>query len=147
MVLFGPSGSGKTITLQSVAGLITPDSGRIALNDRVLFDSKSRINIPSRHRGIGYLFQDYALFPHLTVLENVGFGLKKSWQWRLSQAGPGVEIEEFLEIFEIAHLANSFPLIFPEVKSSALHWREHSSASRTSCSWMSLSPLWIRSCV
>ena len=108
VVLFGPSGSGKTMTLQSIAGLMTPDSGRIAFKDRVLFDSESRTDIPSRHRGIGYVFQDYALFPHLTVLENVGFGLKKNWQWRLSRP-VRLEIEEFLEIFEIAHLANSLP--------------------------------------
>lgn len=108
VVLFGPSGSGKTLTLQSIAGLITPDSGKITLNGRVLFDSQSAVNVPSRHRKIGYLFQDYALFPHLTVLENVGFGLKKEWQWRLSR-DDGRRVMEFLEIFEIPQLANGFP--------------------------------------
>jgi molybdate transport system ATP-binding protein len=109
VVLFGPSGSGKTVTMQSIAGLITPDLGRITFKDRVLYDSRSGVNIPARHRGIGYLFQDYALFPHLTVLENVGFGLRKNWQWRLCRK-TRLEVEEFLEIFEIAHLANSLPL-------------------------------------
>ncbi|HQN18196.1 MAG TPA: ATP-binding cassette domain-containing protein [Syntrophobacteraceae bacterium] len=108
VVLFGPSGSGKTLTLQSIAGLITPDSGKITLNGRVLFDSQSAVNVPSRHRKIGYLFQDYALFPHLTVLENVGFGLKKEWQWRLSRDDRR-RVMEFLEIFEIPQLANGFP--------------------------------------
>ncbi len=109
MVLFGPSGSGKTLTLQSVAGLTAPDAGRIALNRRVLFDSKAGINVPSRERGIGYLFQDYALFPHLSVLENVGFGLKKNWQWRLPKEDRR-RVEEMLEVFEITNLKNSFPL-------------------------------------
>jgi molybdate transport system ATP-binding protein len=109
VVLFGPSGSGKTMTLQSIAGLITPDLGRIALKGRVLYDSTSRVNIPARHRGIGYLFQDYALFPHLTVLENVGFGLGRKWPRGLCKQDRR-EIEGFLEIFEIAHLADSLPL-------------------------------------
>ena len=108
VVLFGPSGSGKTLTLQSVAGLVTPDAGRISLNGRVLFDSRRGINVPSRSRGIGYLFQDYALFPHLSVAENVGFAIKKSFRWRLSKQDRR-RVEEFLEIFEISHLAESFP--------------------------------------
>jgi molybdate transport system ATP-binding protein len=108
VVLFGPSGSGKTLTLQSVAGLVTPDAGRIALNGRVLFDSKHGINVPSRSRGIGYLFQDYALFPHLSVAENVGFAIKKSFRWRLSRQDRR-RVEELLDIFEIPHLAESFP--------------------------------------
>jgi len=108
VVLFGPSGAGKTLTLQSVAGLITPDTGRIVLNGRVLFDSKAGINIPSRDRGIGYLFQDYALFPHLSVAENIGFGLKKNRLSRLSKHDRR-RVEEFLEVFEISHLKDSFP--------------------------------------
>ena len=108
VVLFGPSGSGKTLTLQSIAGLVSPDAGKIALNGRVLFDSQNGVDIPSRHRKIGYLFQDYALFPHLTVLENVGFGLKQNWQWRLSLEDRR-QVMEFLELFEIPQLARSFP--------------------------------------
>jgi ABC-type sulfate/molybdate transport systems ATPase subunit len=74
--LLGPSGSGKTMTLRAIAGLDTPDRGRIALNGRVLFDSERRINLPARARRIGLLFQNYALFPHLTVGENIAFGLQ-----------------------------------------------------------------------
>jgi molybdate transport system ATP-binding protein len=107
VVLFGPSGSGKTLTLQSIAGLVTPDAGKISLNGRVLFDSKDKIDIPSRNRGIGCLFQDYALFPHLSVSENVGFGLKKNWGLRLSRQDRR-RIDEILEIFEISNLKNSF---------------------------------------
>ena len=108
VVIFGPSGAGKTLTLQSIAGLLTPDSGRIVLRDSVLFDSKSGINIHPQHRNIGYVFQDYALFPHLTVFENVGFGLRKRWPQPLSRP-QRLKVEEFLEIFEIPQLAKSLP--------------------------------------
>jgi molybdate transport system permease protein len=74
--LLGPSGSGKTMTLRAIAGLETPDRGRIVLHGRVLFDSGERINVPARERHIGLLFQNYALFPHLTVAENIAFGLR-----------------------------------------------------------------------
>lgn len=75
--LLGASGSGKSMTLRCIAGLETPDSGRIVLNGRVLYDSKEGINIPSRKRKVGLLFQNYALFPHMTVEENIRFGLEK----------------------------------------------------------------------
>src|SRR5208282_4034744 len=73
--ILGASGSGKTMTLRVIAGLETPQRGRVVLNGRVLFDSASGVNLPSRRRRIGLVFQNYALFPHLTVAENVAFGL------------------------------------------------------------------------
>ncbi len=75
--LLGSSGSGKTMTLRAIAGLETPDRGRIVLHGRVLFDSDERINVPARARRIGLLFQNFALFPHLTVAENITFGLRR----------------------------------------------------------------------
>jgi len=75
--LLGPSGSGKTMTLRAIAGLETPDHGRIVLHERVLFDSSRGINVPARDRRIGLLFQHYALFPHLTVAQNIAFGLRR----------------------------------------------------------------------
>src|ERR1700675_1001835 len=75
--LLGPSGAGKSMTLRAIAGLETPDSGRIVLHGRVLFDSTRRINVPARERRIGFLFQNYALFPHLTVADNISFGLHR----------------------------------------------------------------------
>ena len=75
--LLGPSGSGKTMTLRAIAGLETPDRGRIVLHGRVLFDSRQGIDVPARDRRIGLLFQNYALFPHLTVAENIAFGLRR----------------------------------------------------------------------
>jgi molybdate transport system permease protein len=73
--LLGPSGSGKSMTLRAIAGLETPDRGRIALDGHALFDSAKQINLPARARRVGLLFQNYALFPHLTVAENIAFGL------------------------------------------------------------------------
>ncbi len=73
--LLGASGCGKSMTLRCVAGIQTPDSGRIVLNDRVLFDSEKKINLPPQQRRVGYLFQQYALFPNMTVAGNIEAGL------------------------------------------------------------------------
>ncbi len=75
--LLGASGAGKSLILRCIAGIETPTSGRIVLNGRILFDSKRRINIPARDRRIGFLCQNYALFPHLSVAQNIAFGLSK----------------------------------------------------------------------
>src|SRR5215813_460306 len=74
-ILFGASGSGKTTTLKAISGIVRPDSGRICINEDVLFDSSAAINVPIRSRGVGFVFQDLALFPHLTSMENVEFGM------------------------------------------------------------------------
>lgn len=74
-ILFGPSGAGKTTLLDCVAGLLTPHEGKIVVRDRVLFDSAGHVDLPPNRRQIGYVLQDLALFPHLTVEENVGYGL------------------------------------------------------------------------
>ncbi len=76
--LLGASGSGKSMILRYIAGIETPDLGKIVLNDRVLFDSENKINIPIRKRKVGFLFQNYALFPNMTVEQNIGFALPKS---------------------------------------------------------------------
>jgi len=75
VALFGASGAGKTLTLQCLAGLARPDRGRIVVNDTVFFDAATGTSIPSRRRRLGYVFQGYALFPHLSVAENVAYGL------------------------------------------------------------------------
>lgn len=75
--IIGPSGSGKSMTLQCIAGLQTPSSGRITLNGRILFDSEQQINLSPQARKIGYVFQNYALFPHLTVEKNIAFGIPR----------------------------------------------------------------------
>jgi ABC-type sulfate/molybdate transport systems ATPase subunit len=73
--ILGPSGAGKSLTLRTIAGLERPDRGRIVLDGRVLFDSTAGIDCPSRDRRVGLLFQNYALFPHLTVAQNIAFGI------------------------------------------------------------------------
>jgi len=74
-ILFGASGAGKTTVFDCIAGLVTPDAGRIAIGDRVLFDTAERVDLPPAKRHIGYVFQDLALFPHITVEQNVEYGL------------------------------------------------------------------------
>jgi len=76
--LLGGSGAGKSMILRCISGIETPNKGRIVLNDRVLFDSEKKINLPIHQRRIGFLFQNYALFPHITVAENIAFGIPKS---------------------------------------------------------------------
>jgi molybdate transport system ATP-binding protein len=73
--LFGPSGAGKTLTLRTIAGLTRPESGRIELDRRILLDTSAGVDLPPRSRRIGYVFQQYALFPHLSVVRNVGYGI------------------------------------------------------------------------
>src|SRR6516164_727957 len=88
--LLGPSGCGKTTTLRCIAGLETPDEGRITVEGRVLFDAKARVSVPVEQRSVGMVFQSYAIWPHMTVAENVSFPFTVSKQRRYSRA----EIEE-----------------------------------------------------
>src|SRR3989442_1835356 len=74
--LFGHSGEGKTLTVQCLAGLIRPDAGRIVVGERVFFDAAANVDLSPQQRRIGYVFQGYALFPHLTVVKNIAFGLR-----------------------------------------------------------------------
>ncbi|OLO39200.1 hypothetical protein BTR23_09095 [Alkalihalophilus pseudofirmus] len=78
--ILGPSGCGKSLTLQCLAGLQVPDKGKIVLHDRTLFDTSNKTAIKTRRRNIGYVFQNYALFPHLTVKENIAFGIKNVYK-------------------------------------------------------------------
>lgn len=107
-VIFGASGSGKSLTIQSIAGLVMPDSGRIAVGGEVFFDRQQGTNLPTRERAMGYLFQDYALFPHLSVRENIAYPLKKTWYLGLLSA-QRQEVEEIIASFELTHLADSLP--------------------------------------
>ena len=103
-VLFGSSGSGKSLTLDSLAGFLRPDHGRIMLNDEILFDASSRVCLPPQRRGIGYVFQNYALFPHMTVEQNLAFGIRRL---------PGLErhrrLHEMMEVFGLTALAARRP--------------------------------------
>jgi ABC-type sulfate/molybdate transport systems ATPase subunit len=103
--VLGASGSGKSMTLRCIAGLETPDRGRIVLNERVLFDSERGINIPCRDRRIGFLFQNYALFPHLTVAQNIAFGIPKG----TSALTVKQQVETQLIAMQLEGLANRYP--------------------------------------
>ena len=107
-VIFGPSGAGKSLTLQALAGLLTPDAGRISFGDDVLFDRAAGIDIPARHRGFGYLFQDYALFPKLNVRQNIAFGLSQGLRNPSAQVDHEA-VERWLRAFELVDVAGQRP--------------------------------------
>ncbi len=100
-ILFGASGAGKTTLLDCIAGLTSPDAGRIAVGNRVFFDCERGLNLAVQRRGVGYVFQDLALFPHLNVEENIGYGLSEPERKRRT--------DEILESFRIAHLRKRKP--------------------------------------
>ena len=102
--LFGPSGAGKTTVVNMIAGLVTPDRGRIAIADTVLFDSKARINVPTHQRRIGYVFQEGRLFPHLSVASNLDYGRRMS-----GLPADLVETNRIIELLDIAHLIDRRP--------------------------------------
>ena len=108
LVVYGASGAGKSQLLKAMAGLMTPDRGRIVLGGVCVFDSDSGINVPPQRRRVGYLFQDYALFPHLNVRQNIGFGLQRGW--RNPAAGEdGQAVRYWLEALELEQVARQLP--------------------------------------
>jgi len=108
IAVFGPSGSGKSLTLRAIAGLLTPDSGRIVLGDRTLFDSEAGIDIRPQDRRVAYVFQDYALFPHLTVAQNVAFGLSRGWRKPRRNAIPP-EARRWIDAFGLSEITGNYP--------------------------------------
>ena len=101
VTLYGPSGAGKTSTLRMIAGLMQPDSGKLSVGGVVWFDAESGTNRSVRKRGVGYVFQDYALFPHMTVLENLNFAKAKSTSQNL--------INQLLDLMELGDLQDRKP--------------------------------------
>lgn len=108
LVILGPSGAGKSQALRAIAGLMRPDSGRIMVGGAVLFDAQQRINLKPQERRMGYLFQDYALFPHLSVRQNIAFGETRGWRNPGRQAGSEA-VERWLAAFHLEHLAHQLP--------------------------------------
>ena len=98
----GASGCGKSMTLGCLAGILTPDEGKIIMNDRVLYDSSCGINLTPRERNIGMLFQSYALFHNITVSENIGVGIRR-------RMGKEKITRELLELFRLTELQNRYP--------------------------------------
>lgn len=102
--LLGPSGCGKTTLLRMIAGLETPDTGEICFDDRVVFSSEMKISVPPEKRGLGFVFQDFALWPHMSVYENVAFGLRaahntKNLDEKVRNALHAVQLDEFASRF------------------------------------------------
>lgn len=102
--LMGASGSGKSMTLKCIAGIETPDQGRIVLNDRVLFDSEKKINVPIQKRNVGYMFQSYALFPNMDVYENISVGLRAR-----KVKDVDIVVRKVMKQFQISELASRYP--------------------------------------
>ena len=111
--LLGPSGSGKSMTLKCIAGIVRPERGHVRLNDRVLFDSGQKIDLPSRERRVGYLFQSYALFPHMSARENVSFAVTAGYRRRHETVPQKKAVaalaQQELARLGIAHLAHARP--------------------------------------
>lgn len=105
LALVGPSGAGKTTILQCLAGLQTPSWGEININNKIVFSSEHGANIPIRKRRIGYVFQDYALFPHMTVEKNVMYGKPQ----KESTPSKVLTASNVLEMLKIEHLRNRYP--------------------------------------
>lgn len=102
--VLGPSGCGKSMTLQCISGLLKPDEGRIVLNGRALFDSEKGINLPPQERRIGFVFQNYSLFPHLTVYQNIAFGIE-----HLGRAEVSERVTQLLDKMRLTGLAGRYP--------------------------------------
>lgn len=102
--LMGASGSGKSMTLKCIAGIETPDQGRIVLNGRVLFDSEKKINVPIQKRNVGYMFQSYALFPNMNVYENISVGLRAR-----KVKDVDIVVQKVMQQFRVFELASRYP--------------------------------------
>ncbi len=108
LVLFGPSGSGKTTVLNCLSGLLRPDRGDIALGNRLFFSSEQNINIPVRKRRTGYVFQHYALFPHMTVKDNVLYGVPGRHKMKVKDRYR-MSVLEVLDMLKITRLQDRYP--------------------------------------
>lgn len=106
VTLLGPSGCGKTTTLRMIAGLETPTEGTITINDRVVFSSEDGIDVPPDKRDVGFLFQNYALWPHMTVYKNISFGLE-NLKWSKDRIAD--RVEELLEMLKITEFSARYP--------------------------------------
>jgi molybdate transport system ATP-binding protein len=101
-ILIGPSGSGKTTVLNLIAGLLTADEGEIVLGNKILFSSRQSIDMPVHQRQVGYFFQDYQLFPHLSVEQNLLYGYRRAIKRT-------VEVRRVVDVLELAQLIQRYP--------------------------------------
>jgi molybdate transport system ATP-binding protein len=104
VVLFGPSGAGKSVVLRAIAGLLRPDAGRIVVGGRTLFDSATGVNLPPQERRVGYVPQHYGLFPHLSIADNIAYGLH-----RVDRSTRAARVGEMLELMRLRGLEHRRP--------------------------------------
>ncbi len=107
-VIYGPSGAGKSLTLKAIAGLLTPERGHIRINGQTFFDHSASLNLAPQARRVGYLFQDYALFPHLNVRQNIAFGLSHGWLNPRARDRHD-KVEYWVRTFGLAAMAHQLP--------------------------------------
>ena len=119
-VLFGSSGAGKTSILRAIAGIITPDQGRISLGETIYFDSAAGISLPMQQRKVGYVFQNHALFPHLTAEQNVLYGAEQTPGFPLVS-----EFESFFLCWESKRQPRATRTSYPAASNSASPWLAH----------------------
>ena len=108
LVLCGPSGAGKTQTLKMIAGIARPDRGRVVVAGRTLHDSAAQVCLSAQERRLGYVFQDYALFPHLTVRQNIAFGLRRGWR-NPARSFADAAVERWIATFRLDTVAGHYP--------------------------------------
>lgn len=104
MVLFGPSGAGKSLLLKLIAGIVKPDKGQVAIRGEKVFDSGAAIDVPMRGRRVGFVFQDYALFPHMTVGENIAYGVPQN-----KKVLAGEKVSGLIDLMRLAGLEKRYP--------------------------------------
>lgn len=104
VVLFGPSGSGKTTLFKCISGIVEPDDGKIVMGDKVYYDKDKKINLPIQKRHLGYVFQNYTLFPHMNVRKNIECGLK-GWEKETKEK----RVMEVLDLLHIEELETRYP--------------------------------------
>lgn len=142
-VVFGPSGSGKSTLINCIAGLETPDAGRIACDNKILFDAAAGVNLPPEARGLGYVFQDARLFPHLNVRENLCFGLRYHRNVDAGQRRHAPDLENVARLLDILPLLERAPATLSGLANgSAWPWAGPCSAARGCCLWTNLWRPW-----
>jgi molybdate transport system ATP-binding protein len=131
LAIVGPSGAGKTTIIRIIAGLERPDQGSIRLMGKTWMDTSSKINLPTRKRGIGYVFQEFTLFPNLSVFDNAAFAARDK-----------MLVNDLLYMFDILHLKTENPIRSPVENASGAPSARPSPASPGCSSWTSPSPPW-----
>ena len=139
VTLLGPSGCGKTTTLRMIAGLETPTSGRILIDGVPVYDSDLGINLPPNKRDIGFLFQNYALWPHMTVYQNIAFGLEMlKWDRKRIESRVG----EMLQLLKIEQFGKRYPAELSGGQQQRVAIARTLAPSPGCCSWMNPCPTW-----